>query len=319
MSVSKKCSLIIPVYLNEQNIDPLVQTLNEFSARFRQELEVVFVIDGSPDRSGELLLNAQSEFLFDSQIVFHSRNFGAFSAIRTGIAAATGGYFAVLAADLQEPIEVVETFFSRLASGEVDVVFGVRRSRQDPFLTKTASRLFWGIYRKFVLPDMPSGGVDVFGCSSDVREVLLKIEEPNSSLIAQLFWVGFRREFIPYDRQKRAAGTSAWTFSKKLKYMTDSILSFTDLPILMVLWLGVFGTVLSILFIVYIIVARSLGLIETPGYATTITIVTFFGSLSLLVQGVIGSYVWRTFDNTRRRPLSIVRKSILGRRKKPSE
>lgn len=304
--VKGRLSLIVPVYRNEENIPALVDALHHLSARLDGRLEVVFTIDGSPDRSGERLTTLLPDLRFPARIVFHSRNFGSFTAIRTGMEMASGELLAVMAADLQEPPELVLRFFEILGRDEADIVFGQRDGRKDGMLGMLLSNVFWSFYRRFVVRDIPVGGVDMFACTREVRDVIMTIEEPNSSLVAQMFWVGFRRSFVPYARRPRVAGESGWSFARRFRYMLDSIFSYSDLPILLVLWIGVVGVGLSIVFALAVVLARLLGAIDEPGYATIVLLIAFFGSLSLAVQGVIGSYLWRTFENTKQRPLRIV-------------
>ena len=298
-------SLIIPVYRNEDNIEDLIVALTKLNKDL-PNLTVVFVIDGSPDKSGEKLLSAQKSFIFQSIIVFHSRNFGSFTAIRTGMEYAKGDFIAVMAADLQEPPELIVKFFKSLAENEADVVFGERTERHDAFFRNIMSNTFWWLYRKMVLSDIPKGGVDIFACNRAVADAVLEIAEPNSSLIAQLFWVGFRRKFVPYKRQRRVHGKSSWSFSARMRYMMDSIFSFSDLPILCVLWFGVAGCLLSTGFGILVVLARVFGLITVPGYTALVVLLTFSVSAILAVQGIIGSYLWRAFENTKQRPLRII-------------
>lgn len=303
-------SLVVPVYRNEANIEALIDAVQNLNQRSPSPIEVVFVIDGSPDRSGELLAAAGARFTFPYQVIFHSRNFGAFTAIRTGLEHARGQNIAVMAADLQEPPDLILEFLSILEAGTADVVFGVRTGRHDDWLRDAFSNGFWWLYRKMVIKDIPKGGVDMFACNRAVLQAVLDIEEPNSSLIAQLFWVGFRRSFVPYQRRVRQRGTSAWTFARRIRYMMDSIFSFSDLPILMVLWFGIAGCILSLLFGFGVAFGRLVGFISEPGYAALAVLVTFSASAMLAVQGIMGSYLWRTFENTKRRPLSIVSKVV---------
>lgn len=303
-------SLIIPVYRNAENIAPLLRALAGIDRSVNGDLEVVFVIDGSPDDSGRLILEALPSVEFDARVAFHSRNFGSFIAIRTGLELAKGRYIAVMAADLQEPPELVEEMFRRLSTGDVDVVFGQRVDRSDPALVKLMSKLFWSAYKRFVMPAMPKGGVDIFGCNRDVLDAVLSIEEPNSSLVAQLFWVGFRRDFVPYARRARQHGESGWNFAKRLRYMIDSVLAFTDLPIMLALWLGIVGTVISVILGIVTLIARISGSIEETGYASIILMILFFGSATLTVQGILGCYIWRIAENTKKRPLRIISRVV---------
>ncbi|KAA0970395.1 glycosyltransferase family 2 protein [Aureimonas fodinaquatilis] len=306
---SDRRSLVIPVYGNEENISDLIAALSELHHRVGG-MEVIFVVDGSPDRSGELLIEARDRMPFASKIAFHSRNFGSFTAIRTGMELASGDVVAVMAADLQEPPALIENFFHLLESDKADIVFGQRAGRSDAFLRDALSNTFWWLYRKLVIKDVPKGGVDIFACNRAAVDAVLSISEPNSSLIAQLFWIGFRRKFIPYERQKRLKGTSAWNFMRRVRYMMDSIFSFSDLPIILVLWLGIFGCAASATLGLAIAVLRVAGFISEPGFATLSVLITFTASAMLVSQGIVGTYLWRTFENTKRRPLRIVSRVV---------
>lgn len=299
-------SLIVPIYRNEKNIPDLLAAVESIGRSVGGEFEAVFVIDGSPDDSGPLLQRMLPLQTFRSRLIFHSRNFGSFAAVRTGMAHAAGTNFAVMAADLQEPPELIERFFRELRCGDVDVVIGTRETRSDPIRSQWSAQLFWSLYRRFVVPDIPRGGADVFGCNRSFRDCLLSCEESNSSLVALIFWLGFRRRHVSYVRRARVHGVSAWTLRKKVRYMMDSVFSFTDLPIRLLLLLGSVGTILSLTFGLAVLAARISGLIDVPGYAATALIVLFFGGLNTLGVGLVGSYAWRTYENTKRRPLAIV-------------
>ena len=178
-------SLVVPVYSNEGSIPDLLVAVARLALDIDAPFETVFVVDGSPDRCFEMLAAQLPSCTFSSQLVLLSRNFGSFAAIRAGMEAARGDTFAVMAADLQEPPELVHTMWQILDSGEADVVVGVRNSRHDPLVSRLFSGLFWRLYRRYVVPDVPHGGVDVFGCNKAFRDELLKLEERHSSLIAQ--------------------------------------------------------------------------------------------------------------------------------------
>jgi glycosyltransferase involved in cell wall biosynthesis len=302
-------SVIVPVYRNEGSIPELVAVLADMHRQLGGAFEAVLVIDGSPDRCYELLRAALPEAGFSSQLILLARNFGSFAAIRAGMNAARGDYFAVMAADLQEPPELVLEMHAVLAADEADVAVGVRDGRSDPWLSRLPATLFWGLYRRFVMKDIPPGGVDIFACNRPFRDQLLQLEERHSSLVAQIFWLGFRRRFVSYQRLERRHGKSAWTFGKKLTYLMDSVFAFTDLPIRLLLRIGGIATLLSALFGVLVVIARLLGAIDVPGYAATILVIVFFGALNLLTLGIVGSYAWRTYENTKARPLHVVLRS----------
>jgi len=302
-------SLVVPVYGNEASIGELLEAIAGLARRLPQPLEAVFVVDGSPDRSHALLRDALPRMPFRSQLLAHSRNFGAFAAIRTGLAAARGDDVAVMAADLQEPIELIERFYDVLARDEADVVVGTRVARADPFFSRLASTTFWWLYRRLVLPQIPPGGVDVFACNRAFRTELLAMGEANTSLVGQLFWLGMRRAVLPYERLERRHGRSGWSFSRKLKYLMDSVFAFSDLPVRLLILVGGLGLGTSLLLGGVVAVARLLGYITLPGYAMTMLTLLFFGGLNTFGLGLIGAYVWRAYENTKQRPLAIVQRA----------
>lgn len=299
-------SIVIPVYKEEASIPDLLMALRGIGTRLNSALEVVFVVDGSPDQSFQHLTLELPTLSFKSKLIALSRNFGSFAAIRVGLQKASGPYFAVMTADLQEPDDLIVAFFEELAKGETDVVIGARQSRDDPLLNKVASQVFWFLYRKLVQPELPRGGIDVFGCNAAFRRELLKLEESHSSLVGLLVWLGFRRKAIPYKRARRQHGKSAWTFARKMRYLLDSLFSFSDLPIKVLLWVGSIGIVISLVFSVIVLWARLSGRIQVPGYSPIVLTVTFFGSINLICLGIVGSYVWRAYENTKKRPGAVV-------------
>jgi glycosyltransferase involved in cell wall biosynthesis len=295
-------SVVVPVYGNEETIPALLSRLATLSQEIDGGFETVFVVDGSPDGSLLLLRRLLPDSGLQAQLVTLSRNYGSFAAIRAGLAVARGEFVAVMAADLQEPVSLVEDIFARLATGEFDVAVGVRSERNDPALSSVASRAFWGFYRRYVQKDLPAGGVDMFGCTRQVVTELLRLEESNTSLVGLLYWLGFRRAEVPYVRQEREHGKSGWTLKKKLRYMNDSIFSFTDLPITVLITAGFLGVVASVFAGIAVSVAWATGNVEVAGYTPLMLMLFLLCSSILLALGIVGSYVWRTYENSKQRP-----------------
>ena len=304
----KENCLIIPVYNNEENLNDLLKEINKIFEQLSNNLEVLFIIDGSPDNCYEILKNNLGKEKFSSKIISLSRNFGALNAMRAGLQVAKGKYFAIMSADLQEPTDLVIKFFKTLRQEKVDIVVGKREGRSDPFFSKFFSNIFWFAYKKIILKEIPKGGVDVFGCNEIFRDNLLKLKESNSSLISQIFWIGFKRKEIPYTRLKRKIGVSQWSFKKKFNYMLDSIFSFSDLPIKLITFIGILGILFFSILGFITLIAKLLGKIDLPGYTTIFLSVGLIGAINIFSLGVIGSYAWRTYENTKARPLSIIHK-----------
>jgi len=300
-------SLVIPVYRNEPNLPRLLSELEALAARVPDPMEVVFVVDGSPDASLRVLRERLPSWPIRSQLIELSRNFGSFPAIAAGLQHGHGQYFAAIAADLQEPPELVLEFHRLLKGGEADVVFGHRTGRADAWVSQAASQWFWRLYRRFVVKDMPRGGVDVFGCTRQVRDRLLELREVNTNLIALLLWLGFRRAFVPYERRRRLEGGTAWTVAKRFQYALDSVFSFTDLPIKALLVLGVVGTTAAAVAGVSVFIDWLRGNVPVLGYTPLMLVISFFGGVTALGLGIIGQYLWLSLQNARARPAFVVK------------
>ena len=306
--IKKRNSLIIPVYNNEDSVHSLLRQINIINNSLKNDLEVLFVIDGSWDRSYKLLKSNLSKEKFSSKIIVLSKNFGSLNAIRAGLEIAKGDYFATMSADLQEPPELIINFFKTLEKQQVDVVIGVRDSREDPLISKIASGIFWYMYKKFILKEVPQTGFDVFGCNKIFRDNLVKLKETRSSLISQIFWIGFRRKEILYKRLKNKLGKSQWSYKKKFEYMLDCIFSFSELPIKSIIWIGFIGIVFFSIIIIVTIFVKYIGLVNVSGYTTIILSLGIFSGINIFCLGLIGQYIFRTYENSKGRPLSIVSK-----------
>ena len=303
---SPRLSVVVPIYGNRDSLPALVDRLVELDEQRGRCLEGVFVIDGSPDDSLQVLRGILADGRLEAQVISLSRNFGSFSAIRSGLAIARGNYIAVMAADLQEPIDVVASFFDSLEADECDIAVGERIGRDDPPASAFFSRLYWRFYQRFINPEIPVGGIDVFGCTQAIASRIVAFPETRTSMIGLLYWMGFRRKQFPYVRQRRQAGKSGWTFGRKLRYLFDSIYAFTDLPIILLQVLGFVGVVLSLLIGAIVFVGWLVGAVRQPGYTPLMIAIAGSTSAILLAMGVVGSYVWRAYENSKNRPLELV-------------
>lgn len=295
-------SLVIPVYKNRESLPELLGQLRDLQRTLPGALETIFVVDGSPDDSHAWLRAELPRSGLTARLVLLSRNFGSFAAARAGLALGRGQYFAVIAADLQEPPELAAQFFAALDAGDTDLVVGTRKGRNDPLLSRALSAAFWFLYRKLIQPQLPPGGVDMFGCNRAFRDELVRLGEANTSLVALLFWLGYRRRTIDYTRLARRHGKSAWTLRRKLKYLSDSVFAFSDLPVRLLFFAGFLGLFISALLAIVVLLQRLTGAIELPGYTATVLVILFFGALNTFGLGIVGSYAWRAYENTKQRP-----------------
>jgi glycosyltransferase involved in cell wall biosynthesis len=303
--MTAKYSVVIPVYKNESSIEPLFDALENVQVQLGDKLQVVFVNDASPDASAIRILKRSRTSNLEVKLIHHSRNFGSFSAIRTGFHHISGELVGVISADLQEPPSLLLSFFERLENNNIEIVFGSRISRYDPLISRIYSSIYWYLYKKFINREIPKNGVDVFACKKNVIEVINQLNEANTSLIGMLFWIGFNRDFQEYERLARQHGKSAWTFRKKMRYMSNSVFAFSDLPIKIIRTLGVFGSFVSVGLALFLLAASVTGRIEVPGYAPIMLSILFGNSAILIGLGILGSYLWRTYENSQARPYAI--------------
>jgi glycosyltransferase involved in cell wall biosynthesis len=295
-------AIVVPVYGNEFNIANLIKRIEALKQNFGKnvELQAVFVCDGEIDNSPSLLFDYQkNDFDFDFHIINLSKNFGAFNAIKCGIDNVDADIVLVMSADLQEPIQLYIDILHEIRSNKSEIVFGVRFKRED---TSIFSKIYWNAYRNIVLNEIPHGGVDVFAITRKVVSVLKNMELRNSSLIGILFQIGFKKTFVEYHRAKRDRGVSKWTFRKKIKYVGDSFYSFSRLPIIFMHLLGIIGVVFSATYGLLLLGLRIRNSIQVPGYTALMIIFLFLGSLIILSLGILGSYIWRIYENSKNLP-----------------
>ena len=300
-----KLSIVIPVYFNEENLYPLYDSLkNEVFDRVDHECEVIMVNDGSKDSSWQIIQELAGR---DDRIrgITLSRNFGSHAAILCGLSNATGDCAVVKAADLQEPTSMILEMVNEWEKG-YNVVLAVREGREESRSQTAFANLYYGIVRRFALPSMPKSGFDVYLVDRRVIEVLDKLDERNSALTGQILWSGFKTKEVMYTRLAREAGKSRWTLKKKIRLVMDTLFSFSSLPITLVSTVGVFSFLGAIAWAIVEIVLKLSGRIVVEGW--TLLFIFSLGSfgITMLTLGILGEYLWRTFDAGRNRPPYIV-------------
>ncbi|MEL7622567.1 MAG: glycosyltransferase family 2 protein [Clostridiales bacterium] len=300
-----KLSIVIPVYFNQDNLYPLYTELKEKLFDVMDfSYELIMVDDGSGDNSWEILKQLSSK---DPNIKIYklSRNFGSHSAILCGISKATGDCIAVKAADMQEPIEVITKMVESWREGN-NVVLAVRKGREESFSQRFFAAAYYWLVRKVALPNMPKGGFDCFLLDKKVVGVLKQKNELNSAITGQILWSGFKTSYIFYMRKAREIGKSRWTLRKKIRLVTDTLFSFSNLPITIVSIVGFLSILGAVLWAVLVIIFKFRGLIEVSGWTTLFIFNLFSFGVIMFTLGILGGYLWRTFDVARNRPSYII-------------
>ena len=303
--MSHAVSIVVPVFKNEESIDRLLNRVTSLASSLVGDVEAIFVVDGSPDSSLSLLQTSLPNTTFDSKIILLSRNFGAFSAIRAGLREADGTATVVMAADLQEPISLIEELLGLVVKDGVDVAVGVRQARKDSFVSRFLSSSFWRFFNRLTTLEMPKGGVDIFALSRDARQKINEFEESSTSLVGLIYWIGFKRQEVSYLREKRAEGVSSWSLRKRINYAKDSITAFSEIPLSIFLWSGVIGALVSLLLVVVLIVRLFMNQNDDISRQLVSIGLLFVVSYLMSGLGLLGTYLWRVSDNVRKRPDSI--------------
>lgn len=303
----KKISIIVPVYYNQDNLLPLYADLKEkVLTKLDTEYELIFVDDGSKDKSYEVMKDL-AKLDKNIKLVKLSRNFGEHSALLAGLSQCTGDCAVRKAADLQEPSEVILEMIKKYKEGN-KVVLAVRADREEPVTQKAFSNLYAFLMRKLALHNMPKGGFDTFLIDRQVIDVVVKMQESNTSLMSQILWAGFETATVPYVRKKRKIGKSRWTLSKKIKLVYDSLLSFSYFPIKLITTAGFLSFLIAIILLIVIVYKRMTGIIDVEGYTSIIMIMLMGFGIIMLSIGILGEYLWRTYDAARNRPPYIIEK-----------
>lgn len=302
-------SFVIPVYNEESNLPMLVERLVKIMDQSPLTLEAVLVDDGSRDNSRAML---QQLALSDPRfhIVLLSRNHGHQLALTAGLSVARGseGVF-VLDGDLQDPPELLETFYAKYQEG-YDVVYAVREKRKEVFYKRFAYFIFYRILKKIANIDIPLDSGDFSFISRRVVNVLNKMPEESRFIRGMRTWIGFKQIGIAYDRQERASGDSKYSFSKLVQLALNGIYNFSEFPIKFVTSLGGFAIISSVLYLISVIIKKLFFDQVIEGFTALLFVIILFGGIQLMAIGVLGEYILRIFFQSKSRPNFIIEKEI---------
>ena len=302
-----KLSIIIPCYFNEKNIPVTARELIENEKLFPDELmfEYILVDDGSGDQTLREILSFKKDYPEKVIAIKLAGNVGSYNAVVAGMEYATGDCTVVIAADLQDPPELMVKMYEYWNQG-FKLVIGNRQDRQETASQKFLSNTFHWIMKKIALKNIPDGGFDYVLFDRQIREKLLTMMEHNSNVFYLMTWMGYNYVNIPYNRKKREIGDSKWTLQKKIKLLIDSILSFSFFPIRAISVIGIILGITAFIYGVYLIILRMLGNIEVEGWTALMVVLLFVSSFQMIGLGILGEYIWRGLDASRKRPLYVV-------------
>ena len=297
-------SVVIPSFNEEPNIENTIYVLTTLFEQEQTDYELIFISDGSVDKTYELVKKASKEDTHVKGAVF-SRNFGKEASIFAGLQLAVGDACVVMDCDLQHPPEVIPQMY-RLWQEGYEVVEGIKSSRgRESIFHKVSAGLFYKIISKLTKMDMQSSS-DFKLLDRKVVNVLLGLTERNTFFRALTFWTGFRSTTVSYDVKERLYGKSKWSFGSLMKYAIMNTTSFTTLPLQTVTIMGVAAIVFSFIFAIQTFVRYCMG-DSVEGFTTVILLILIIGGFIMLSLGVIGHYLARIYEEVKGRPKYIIK------------
>ena len=302
----KTVSIVIPCYFNELNLLKTYKVLKEdvLDKRPDMQFEVICVDDGSKDNTLGVLKDLQA---LDSRIkiIKLSKNFGEFRAILAGLTHASGECMAVMSADLQDPPYLITEMIQAWENGE-KVVIAARTDRKENWLKKLLAHTYYWFLRKLVIEDYPKYGFDFFLIDKQVAQILVDMKEKNSTIYVQLIWTGFKPKVIDYIREDREDGKSMWTYWKRINLFIDTFIVFSYKPIRLISGLGILMSIFGFISAIYFIFEKVFLNNDVAGWTSLVVAVLVLAGVQLIMLGIIGEYIWRNLDETRKRPVFIV-------------
>ena len=305
-----KISFVIAVYRNEGAIYGTYEKIKTVfaNALTDDEYEVVFVDDGSDDGSLQEILTLRKNDSCVKAITF-TRNFGQMAAILAGLREASGDAVINISADLQDPIDLIPQMVQKWKEG-AELVICYRTDRSDTLAARLFSRFAYGALR-LSIPQIPSGGFDFVLMDRKALDEFNAIDVRNRFFQGDLLWTGYRTSFIPYVRLKRLIGKSQYNFAKKLKNFLDAFLDASYLPIRFISLLGFITSALGALYSMTIVYSWLRGGTPFTGWAPIMIVILLVGGLIMVMLGIIGEYLWRIYEEVRKKPNYVIRDKFL--------
>ena len=301
---TKLITCVVPIYNEGTHIADFVEALDKTLNTLPYPFEILLIDDGSYDTTPQVIQELRGRFKL--RVIRFSRNFGKERALSAGLDHARGDAVILLDADFQHPLELIPQFIAKWEEGN-DMVYAVRQNRVgESWLKRNLAKIFYQITSKINEINIPANAGDFRLLDRKIVNALQNLPERNRFMKGLYCWVGFKQTAIPFEVQPRKSGTSQWSFHSLMNLAITGITSFTSFPLRMIALGGVGVAGISILYAIWIILSTLIWGIQTPGWATIVTTITFFGGLQLLAIGMVGEYIGRIFDEVKQRPHYII-------------
>lgn len=308
----KKISIIVPCYNEEEVINLFYEEVKKVLDTLEYAYEIIFVNDGSKDRTLEFMRSLSEK---DNNVVYlsFSRNFGKESAMYAGLCNASGEYVCIMDADLQDPPSLLPEMLSILEKGEYDSVATRRSSREgEPVIRSWFAHKFYQIINMISDADIVDGARDFRLMKKDMVDAIVEMNEYTRFSKGIFGWIGFRTYWLPYENIERAAGKTKWNFWGLFKYAIEGIINFSNAPLHIASWSGILMTLVSFIFLIFIILRKLIFGDPVAGWASTISVIIFIGGLQMFFLGIIGHYISKIYLETKHRPHYIISESNRG-------
>jgi polyisoprenyl-phosphate glycosyltransferase len=309
-------SIIIPVFFNFESLDILFKRIfeNVITNNPDRIFEIIFIDDGSKDLSLDVLLHLKADYPDLIKIIKFTRNFGQCPAVTAGFRLSKGKFIVSIDADLQDPPELINEMINAYFIESFDIAVGIRQERKESLYRRAGSSIWYKILRKLTFPEFPEKGFNYFGISEKVKDIVLE-DVRNGTIFSTVLivWTGFPVKYIPYTRQNREKqfGRSRFGFLKKIKTMFDYLVSFSFFPIRMMTVLGIIISFFGFAYAGLIFLGKILGNpFPYKGWAPMMILILILSGFQMLMIGIIGEYLWRTLDTTRKRSIYVIEKII---------
>lgn len=301
-------SIVVPAYNEEKTLDLFIKEVNKQTVDLPLKKTFIFVNDGSRDNTLVTLKELAKKYNNVKYISF-SRNFGKEAALLAGLRAANGDYVTVMDADLQDPPEMLNPMFQKIQTG-YDVIGTRRISREgEPFIRSIFAKLFYKIINKISNTQMVDGARDFRLMTRQVVDSILQLSEHNRFSKGIFSWVGYKVYYLEYKNKERIAGETSWSFFDLLHYSIDGIINFSETPLNIATFIGIFSCISSFILGLFYLVKTLFWGDAVSGFPTLIVLILLLGGLQLLSLGIIGKYIAKIFLETKKRPNYIIRES----------
>ncbi|MDQ0226798.1 glycosyltransferase [Bacillus sp. 7586-K] len=302
-------SVVVPMYFEEEVADECYKRLKDVMVQNDINYEFIFVNDGSTDRTMDILRRISKED-YRAKIVNFSRNFGHQTAVTAGIDYATGDAIVIIDADLQDPPELIPKLIAKWKEG-YEVVYAKRKKRAgESWFKLVTAKYFYRFINYMSDIDIPKDTGDFRLVDRKVAEVFKQMTERNRFVRGMFSWVGFKQTYIEYERDERFAGETKYPLKKMIKFASDGIIAFSTKPLKVVITLGSLAILVSLFVCLYAILTKLFGHQVEAGWTSIMVAITFFSGVQLLSLGIVGQYIARIYDESKNRPMYIVRDTV---------